>query len=81
MNVVSPIVASVGLRGLTPTLIGGFETLSGTILGAIILAFVEVLGVRALRGEAEDAVVAGVLFVFLMIMPAGIFGEAELRRV
>lgn len=80
-NVVSPSVAQVGLRGLTPALIGGFESLPGTILGAVILAFVEVLGVRVLGGEAEDAVVAAVLFVFLMIRPTGVFGEAEVRRV
>src|SRR5262249_26095135 len=52
-NVVSPAVAQVGLRGLTPALIGGFESLPGTIIGAVILAFIEVLGVRFLGGDAE----------------------------
>lgn len=80
-NVVSPAVAQIGLRGLTPALIGGFESLPGTILGAIILAFVEVIGVRFLGGEAEDAVVAAVLLLFLMIRPTGVFGAAEVRRV
>ncbi len=80
-NVVSPAVAQIGLRGLTPALIGGFESLPGTILGAIILAFVEVVGVRLLGGEAEDAVVAAVLLAFLMVRPTGVFGAAEVRRV
>ncbi len=80
-NVVAPSVAQVGLRGLTPALIGGFESLPGTILGAIILAFVETVGVRLLGGDAEDAVVGVVLFIFLMIRPTGVFGEAEVRRV
>lgn len=80
-NVVSPSVAQIGLRGLTPALIGGFESLPGTIIGAILLAFVEVIGVRILGGDAEDAVVAAVLFVFLMIRPTGVFGQAQVRRV
>jgi branched-chain amino acid transport system permease protein len=80
-NVVSPSVAQVGLRGLTPALIGGFESLPGTIAGAVILAFVETLGVRLLGGDAEDAVVAAVLFIFLMLRPTGVFGEREVRRV
>jgi branched-chain amino acid transport system permease protein len=80
-NVVSPAVAQIGLRGLTPALIGGFESLPGTILGAIILAFVEVVGVRLLGGESEDAVVAAVLLAFLMVRPTGVFGAAEVRRV
>lgn len=80
-NVVSPAVSAIGLRGLTPALIGGFESLPGTILGAFILAFVEVIGVRILGGESEDAVVAAVLLLFLMIRPTGVFGAAEVRRV
>jgi branched-chain amino acid transport system permease protein len=80
-NVVAPSVAQVGLRGLTPALIGGFESLPGTILGAIILAFIETIGVRLLGGDAEDAVVGIVLFIFLMVRPTGVFGQAEVRRV
>jgi branched-chain amino acid transport system permease protein len=80
-NVVSPFVAQVGLRGLTPALIGGFESIPGTILGAIVLAVVETLGVRALGGNSQNAVVGAVLLVFLLIKPTGIFGEAEVRRV
>lgn len=80
-NVVSPAAAQVGLRGLTPALIGGFESLPGTLIGAVLLAVVETLGVRFLGGDAEDAVVAAVLFIFLMVKPTGLFGEAEVRRV
>jgi branched-chain amino acid transport system permease protein len=80
-NVVSPGVAAIGLLGLTPALIGGFESIPGTILGAVILAFIEVLGVRALGGDAEEAVVNSVLFIFLMIRPTGLFGQAQVRRV
>jgi branched-chain amino acid transport system permease protein len=80
-NVVSPAVAQVGLRGLTPALIGGFESLPGTIIGAVLLAFIEVIGVRILGGDAEDAVVAAVLFVFLMVRPTGVFGQKQVRRV
>jgi branched-chain amino acid transport system permease protein len=80
-NVVSPQVAQVGLRGLTPALVGGFESLPGTILGAILLALVQTAGVRLLGGESVDAVVAAVLLVFLILRPTGLLGEAEVRRV
>jgi branched-chain amino acid transport system permease protein len=80
-NVVSPAIATVGLRGLTPALIGGFESIPGTILGAILVAFIQVIGVRILGGDADDAVVSAVLLFFLMVRPYGILGQAEVRRV
>jgi branched-chain amino acid transport system permease protein len=80
-NVVTPAIAAVGIRGLTPALIGGFESLPGTIIGAVLVAFIQVLGVRILGGDADDAVVSAVLLFFLMVRPYGILGQAEVRRV
>jgi branched-chain amino acid transport system permease protein len=80
-NIVTPAIATVGIRGLTPALIGGFESLPGTMIGAVIVAFVQVLGVRILGGDADDAVVSAVLLFFLLVRPYGILGQAEVRRV
>jgi branched-chain amino acid transport system permease protein len=80
-NVVSPAIAAVGIRGLTPALIGGFESLAGTLIGAVLVAFIQVIGVRLLGGDADDAVVSAVLLFFLLVRPYGILGQAEVRRV
>jgi branched-chain amino acid transport system permease protein len=80
-NEVSPQLSQIALYGLTPALIGGFESIPGTMLGALILAVVQTVGVWFLGGDAQDAVVFGVLLLFLVIRPTGLFGKAEIRRV
>lgn len=79
--VLSPALAALGLRGLAPALIGGFDSVGGTIVGAIIVAFIETIAVTAFGGGVRDAAVFVTLLLALAIRPYGIFGRPEIRRV
>jgi branched-chain amino acid transport system permease protein len=80
-NAISPQASQLGLRGLAPALVGGFQSIGGTIAGSVIVALVEVIAVRYIGGAADDGAVFGVLLVFILIRPRGLFGTSASRRV
>jgi branched-chain amino acid transport system permease protein len=80
-NAISPQTSQLGLRGLAPALVGGFESIGGTIAGSLIVAVVEVTAVNYLGGAADDGAVFGILLVFVLIRPQGLFGTSSARRV
>jgi branched-chain amino acid transport system permease protein len=77
----SPSVDAIGFRGLIPALIGGFDSVGGTVLGAVAVALIENLLVLYVGAPVRDAAAFLVVFVILIIRPYGFFGTAEVRRV
>ncbi len=65
----------VGMKALTAAIIGGIGSVPGAFVGAFAVAAVEV-GASALIGGAwRDIVVFGLLVVFLVFRPQGLFGK------
>src|SRR5207249_3271216 len=67
-------VVAVGLRGIAPAIVGGLDSVNGAILGAVLIAFLETLGVSYLGGEAKDMVVYVIVLLVLVIRPYGLLG-------
>jgi branched-chain amino acid transport system permease protein len=72
------------LKAFVATVIGGFGSIPGAVLGAFVLGFLEVLlagslppGLTAYR----DAIIFVLLIVVLLVRPQGILGAAEAERV
>jgi branched-subunit amino acid ABC-type transport system permease component len=61
--------------------VGGFESIGGTIPGAIIVATVQVLGVNLFGGASNDALAFTLLLFFVMVKPTGLFGSTEVGRL
>ena len=61
------------LKGVIAVIIGGMRNIWGVVLGAFLLGFVENLVVWYWSGEWKDAVAFGVLIIFLLFRPKGIF--------
>lgn len=80
-NVISPQASQLGLRGIAPALVGGFESVGGTVAGSVIVAVVEVLAVKYLGGAAGNGAVFAVLLLFVLLRPRGLFGTSSSRRV
>lgn len=72
---------ALGLRGIAPALVGGLDSLRGVVIGALVVAFAEVVGVRFLGGQMQDVTAWLVILVVLLIKPNGIFGSASVERV
>jgi branched-chain amino acid transport system permease protein len=60
-------------KGVIASIIGGVGRVYGGVLGAFILAFVENFGIWKISGEWKDAIAFGVLIIFLIFRPGGIF--------
>jgi branched-chain amino acid transport system permease protein len=72
---------ALGLRGISPALVGGLDSIKGVIPGAIIVALAEVLGVKFFGGAMQDVTAWLVILVVLLVKPNGLFGSSAVTRV
>ncbi len=67
----------IGLKAFPAALVGGLDSLFGAILGALIIAVIEVLLIQYVDPLLSDVVPFLVLIVMLTIRPWGFFGTRE----
>lgn len=63
------------LKGIIASIIGGIGSIPGAILGGVFLGLVENLGIAFIPAGWKDAIAFGVLIIFLLFRPQGIFGR------
>jgi len=82
LNLVGSVEWNMGdniqLRGLSVIVVGGMDSLPGVLLGALLLAASETLGV-SVNSSYRDAIGFGLLFLVLIIRPSGLLGRRGLR--
>ncbi len=61
------------LKGVTASIIGGVGNIYGGVAGAIMLGFAENFGSWKLPGEWKESIAFGLLIIFLLFRPQGIF--------
>ena len=71
----------IGLKAFPAAVIGGFESLPGAIIGALIIGVVESLAGFYLPEGFKDIAAYVVVLIMLMIKPNGLFGEKIRKRV
>lgn len=64
---------SLLLKGVIAAIIGGIGNIYGAVAGAFLLGFVENFGIWKIPGEWKDAIAFGLLIIFLLFRPEGIF--------
>jgi branched-chain amino acid transport system permease protein len=62
------------IKGFTGAIIGGINFIPGAILGSFILGVAENFGIWYLPSGYKDAIAFGLLFLFLLFKPNGLFG-------
>ena len=68
------------LKAYIAVVIGGWGSLEGAVLGALLIALFETLVAAWLSDTAAAALLYGALLVILLLRPQGIYGEATGRR-
>ena len=79
-----PSMGFIGLKALPAAMLGGFESLSGALVGGIIIGLIENLSgvyLSSYFGGIKEVSAFIVLLIVLIIKPAGLFGAREEKRV
>lgn len=63
------------LKGVIASIVGGVGNIYGGVAGAFLLGFVENFGIWKISGEWKDAIAFGVLILFLIFRPRGMFSK------
>jgi len=74
-------MGSVVIKGFVAAILGGFNSLPGCVVGALLLGVLETYGGALFGGTFKDVTAFVLLIVVLLVRPHGIFGGAEARRV
>ena len=78
-------MALVGLKVFPIVIIGGLDSIGGTIVGAVLVGVLESLAagyVDPIMGGGFSNIASYlVLLTLLLVRPSGLFGSADARRV
>ncbi len=81
---INPLMGFVpGIKSFVAAVLGGIGSLSGAVLGGLILGVAEMLFAGLLKPELavyRDALVFVILILTLLVRPAGLLGNAKGRR-
>lgn len=78
---VSLNISHLGLSAFPAAIVGGFDSIGGTLIGAIVVGLAETFTVIVLGSEYKDVVAAMILLVVLMVRPYGLFGKKQVNRI
>jgi branched-chain amino acid transport system permease protein len=84
---VSPFTALVAFRAFPAVIIGGLDSITGAIVGGLIVGILEVmagtyLGGISFLGNGFSGIVPWLaMMLVLLVKPYGLFGTEEIRRV
>jgi branched-chain amino acid transport system permease protein len=75
----------VGLKSLPVLIIGGFTSITGAIVGGLIVgagdSLAEIYLGALLGGSVSSWFAYALAVVFLLVRPAGLFGERPIERI
>jgi len=67
-------------KGVAVIILGGLGDVRGAMVGGLFLGVAEVMSVAYLSSDYRDAVAFGLLFLILLVRPAGLFGRVMERK-
>ncbi len=66
---------ALGVKGLTASLLGGMGSISGALVGGLVLGVAESYGGAVFGAEWQDVIAFGALILVLFLRPTGIVGQ------
>ncbi|MBO8166663.1 MAG: branched-chain amino acid ABC transporter permease [Kosmotoga sp.] len=69
------------IQGLIAAVLGGFESLPGTVVGGLLLGIIEQFVARYLSEELKMAFALLIILILLLIKPEGLLGRRSAERV
>jgi branched-chain amino acid transport system permease protein len=78
---ISPTMGIFGLSALVVVIVGGLDSITGALIGGVIVGLLEAYAGTYIGGEYKLVTTFGLLLLILMIRPYGLFGTAEIERL
>ena len=78
---ITPDMGVIGIKGFIGAIMGGYNTLSGAVVGGFLLGVLENVTGVYISSTFKDVVTFCVLIAMVMVRPAGLLGTPETRRV
>ncbi len=66
----------LGLLAMVAIVLGGMGSMKGAMIGGLILGVVQVMNAAYFMGSITDIIVFGVMLIFILVKPQGLFGKA-----
>lgn len=70
-----------GLKAFTAAVVGGIGSIPGAMIGGLLIGLTEAYGTGYVGGQWSDLVVFGILILFMLLRPTGIFGARAIQKV
>ncbi len=78
-GVYTTLGATIGRKGFSSAVIGGYGNMYGAIVGGILLGLVETFGTSYVSSTYRNLIAYVLLLIFLLLKPTGIFNEKAIR--
>jgi branched-chain amino acid transport system permease protein len=80
-SAVHPFIGvQMGIKGLVVMLLGGLGSVTGAMVGGVLLGVLEVLGVAYFASSYRDAFAFGAVMLVLLLRPEGLLGARAVVR-
>jgi branched-chain amino acid transport system permease protein len=70
-----------GLKAFTAAVVGGIGSIPGAMVGGLLIGLTEAYATGYVGGQWSDLVVFGILILFMLLRPTGIFGARAIQKV
>jgi branched-chain amino acid transport system permease protein len=70
-----------GLKAFTAAVVGGIGSIPGAMVGGLLIGVTESYAAGYVGGQWSDIVVFGILILFMLLRPTGIFGTRAIQKV
>jgi branched-chain amino acid transport system permease protein len=79
-NVSAFMGSNVGDKAIAAMVVGGIGSIWGAIAGGLVIGLVETFVIYLLGGDSVQMAVWGLLLVFIVVRPRGLFGTASVGK-
>jgi branched-chain amino acid transport system permease protein len=70
-----------GLKAFTAAVVGGIGSIPGAMVGGVLIGVAEAYATGYVGGQWSDLVVFGILILFMLLRPSGLFGVKAIQKV
>lgn len=77
----SPEMGLIGIKGFVAAILGGFNSLTGAVVGGILLGVIETLVGAYISSALKDMISYGILILVVLVRPQGLLGILSVKKV